>query len=60
MPAVAEKAQVFVPSALWATLTVFVYMVFVCDPDSAAVNVNVYFVPLMVRFPLLLALELMV
>ena len=60
MPAVAEKEQVFVPSAAWATVTVFVYSVLVWFPEREAVKLNVYLVPLMVRLPDLLALELMV
>jgi hypothetical protein len=60
MPQVAEKAHVFVPFAACATVTVFVYRVLVWLPDSAAENVKLYFVPLMVRLPLLLALDTMV
>ena len=60
IPQVAENEQVFVPSALCATVTVFVYSVFVWLPESAAVKLKLYFVPLMVRLPDLLALELMV
>ena len=60
IPQVAEKEQVFVPSAAWETVTVLVYRVFVWLPDSAAVKLKVYFVPLMVRLPLFDALELMV
>ena len=60
MPQVAEKEQVFVPSALWATVTVLVNSVFVWLPDREAVKVKVYFVPLMVRLPDFVALELMV
>ena len=60
MPQVAEKEQVFVPSAACATVTVLVYIVLVWLPDSDAVKLNVYSVPLIVRLPLLDALELMV
>ena len=60
MPAVQAKAQVFVPSALWATATCFWKMVFVWLPERAAVNVKVYLVPLMVRLPFFVTLELMV
>ena len=60
MPQVAEKEQVFVPSELCATVTVLVNSVFVWLPDSDAVKLNVYFVPLIVSDPDLLALELMV
>ena len=60
IPQVAEKEQVFVPFAEWATVTVFVYSVFVWLPDKDAVKLKVYFVPLMVRLPDLLADELIV
>ena len=60
MPQVAEKEQVFVPSAAWETVTVLVNKVFVWLPDRDAVKLKVYFVPLMVRLPDLLAVELMV
>ena len=60
MPQVVEKAQVFVPSDAWATVTVFVYRVFVWLPESAAVKENVYLVPLMVTLPDFVALELIV
>ena len=60
IPQVAEKAQVFVPSELCGIVTVFVYSVLVWLPDKAAVKLKVYFVPLMVRLPDLLALELIV
>ena len=60
MPQVAEKAQVFVPSALWETVTVFVYSVLVWLPDKAAEKLKVYFVPLIVKEPDFDAVELMV
>ena len=60
MPQVALKEQVFVPFALCDTVTVFVNSVLVWFPDRDAVKLKVYFVPLMVRLPDLLALELMV
>jgi hypothetical protein len=60
IPAVAEKEQVFVPSELWEMVTGFEKIVFVWLPDSAAENVKLYFVPLMVKVPFFVALELMV
>ena len=60
MPQVAEKAQVFVPFVACGTLTCFWKIVLIWLPERAAENVKLYVVPLMVRLPLLLALETMV
>lgn len=60
MPQVAENEHVFVPFAACEIVTGLVNSVLVWFPFSAAVKLNVYLVPLMVRLPDLLALELMV
>jgi hypothetical protein len=60
IPHVAEKEHVFVPSEAWEMVTVLVYSVFVWLPDSEAVKLKLYFVPLIVSDPLLLAVLFMV